>query len=76
VRDTIGMAGDTFLDPFNYINPFYIPLSIDTYERINKTSLDLKTYEDLVEQSLEPYIAVRDAYIQNRNELIRKSKSQ
>jgi phospholipid-binding lipoprotein MlaA len=72
VRDTIGMAGDTFLDPFNYINPFYIPLGIHTYDRINRTSLDLKTYEDLVEQSLEPYIAVRDAYIQNRNELIRK----
>jgi phospholipid-binding lipoprotein MlaA len=72
VRDTLGMAGDSFLDPFNYINPFYIPLGIHTYDRINRTSLDLKTYEDLVEQSLEPYIAVRDAYIQNRNELIRK----
>ena len=72
VRDTLGFAGDSFLDPFNYIDPFYIPLGVHAYERINKTSLDLKTYEDLVESSLEPYIAVRDAFIQNRNEMIRK----
>lgn len=72
VRDTIGFAGDSFLDVANYINPFYIPLSIHAYDRVNKTSLDLHTYEDLVESSLEPYTAVRDAYIQNRNALIKK----
>jgi phospholipid-binding lipoprotein MlaA len=72
VRDTIGFAGDSFLDVANYLNPFYIPMGIHAYDRINRTSLDLTTYEDLVESSLEPYTAVRDAFIQNRNGLIKK----
>lgn len=72
VRDTIGFAGDSFLDVANYINPFYIPMSIHAYDRINRTSLDLGTYEDLKESSIEPYTAFRDAYIQYRNGQIKK----
>jgi phospholipid-binding lipoprotein MlaA len=72
VRDTIGYAGDSFLDVANYINPFYIPMSIHAYDQINKTSLDLGTYEDLKESALEPYTAFRDAYIQYRNGQIKK----
>lgn len=72
VRDTIGLAGDSFLDVANYINPFYIPLSIHTYKRVNNTSLEIGTYEDLKESSIEPYTAFRDAYIQYRNGLIDK----
>ena len=72
VRDTIGYAGDSFLDVANYINPFYIPMSIHAYDQINKTSLDLGTYEDMKESALEPYTAFRDAYIQYRNGQIKK----
>jgi phospholipid-binding lipoprotein MlaA len=72
VRDTIGFAGDSFLDVANYVNPFYIPMSIHAYDRINKTSLDLGTYEDLKESAIEPYTAFRDAYIQYRNGQIKK----
>ena len=75
VRDTIGLAGDTFLNPFSYIsyiNPFEIALGVGAYERLNKTSLELGTYEDLKAASVEPYIGVRDAYIQHREGLIKK----
>jgi phospholipid-binding lipoprotein MlaA len=72
VRDTVGFVGDSFLDVANYLNPFYIPMSIHAYDRINKTSLDLGTYEDLKESSIEPYTAFRDAYIQYRNGQIKK----
>jgi len=72
IRDTIGYVGDSFLDVANYINPFYIPMSIHAYDQINKTSLDLRTYEDLKESSIEPYTAFRDAYIQYRNGQIKK----
>jgi phospholipid-binding lipoprotein MlaA len=70
VRDTIGFAGDSFLSPVSYISPFEVALGVVAYEQINKTSLDLGTYEDLKASLLEPYIGVRDAYIQNRNKLI------
>ncbi|HEX2770325.1 MAG TPA: VacJ family lipoprotein [Geobacteraceae bacterium] len=72
VRDTIGFAGDTFLDPVSYIDPFEAAFGVNAYGQINKTSLELGTYEDMVESALEPYIAVRDAYIQYRNGLIKK----
>lgn len=72
VRDTIGFAGDTFLDPVNYINPFEVPLGINAYDRINETSLELGTYEDMKKSSLDVYIAVRDAYIQYRKAQIKK----
>jgi phospholipid-binding lipoprotein MlaA len=72
VRDTVGFVGDSFLDVANYLNPFYIPMSIHAYDRINKTSLDLGTYEDLKESAIEPYTAFRDAYIQYRNGQIKK----
>jgi len=72
VRDTIGFAGDSFLNPVNYIDPFEAAFGVQAYDQINKTSLELGTYEDMVESALEPYIAVRDAYIQYRKGLIKK----
>jgi phospholipid-binding lipoprotein MlaA len=72
VRDTIGFAGDSFLNPVNYITPFEAALGVRAYEQINKTSLDLGTYEDLKEASVEPYIGVRDAFIQYRKKQIGK----
>ena len=72
LRDTVGMAGDSFLNPVNYINPFEAALGVSVYEQLNKTSLDLGIYEDLKAASLEPYVGIRDAYIQYRNKQIRK----
>lgn len=72
VRDTIGLAADSFLYPVSYIQPFEAAFGVGAYEQINKTSLELGTYEDMKESSVEPYIGVRDAYIQYRNGLIKK----
>jgi phospholipid-binding lipoprotein MlaA len=72
VRDTIGFAGDSFLNPVNYIEPFEAAFGVSAYEQLNRTSLELGSYEDMVESALEPYIAVRDAYIQYRNGQISK----
>ncbi len=72
IRDTIGLAGDSFLDATNYIEPFYVPTSIHAYDKINKQSLDLTSYEDLKKSSVEPYTALRDAYIQYREGLIKR----
>ena len=60
VRDTIGLAGDSFLSPARYITPFEAALGLNVFEQVNRTSLDLGAYEDLLAASLEPYIGVRD----------------
>jgi phospholipid-binding lipoprotein MlaA len=72
VRDSIGLAGDGFMYPVNYISPWEAALGVNAYERVNTTSLELGNYENLIESALEPYIAVRDAYIQYRKAQIKK----
>lgn len=72
VRETIGLAGDSFLDPVSYIEPVEAAFGVSAYERINKVSLSLGEYEDMKAASVEPYIGVRDAYIQYRKGLIKK----
>jgi phospholipid-binding lipoprotein MlaA len=63
VRDGLGRIPDMALDPLTYI-PF-----IGWLKKINETSLKIGDYEALKEASLDPYIAVRNAYIQHRNAL-------
>lgn len=73
VRGTIGLAGDGFLDPLNYmIDQTKYILAVSAYEKINSTSLVLGEYEDLKEAALDPYIAMRDAYYQYRMNKIKE----
>ena len=66
LRDTVGMAGDLFLNPVNYVRPVEASLGITAYEKVNTTSFYIGDYETIKEASLDPYSAIRDAYIQNR----------
>lgn len=72
LRDTVGYAGDIFLDPISYVNPLSASLEIRTYDRVNGTSLRIGDYEDLIESALDPYIAVKDAYTQHRRSKIKE----
>ncbi len=67
VRDTFGYGGDLFLNPVNYIKPVYVPYAIEAHGTVNKTSLHIGDYEALKQAALDPYVALRDAYTQNRN---------
>lgn len=63
LRDGLGRIPDTVLDPLTFI-PF-----IGWVKTINETSLKIGDYEALKEASLDPYVAVRNAYVQHRNAL-------
>jgi len=65
-RDTLGYAGDYFLTPTSYINPWYWSMATRGYDKVNETSLRLGDYETLKEASVDPYEAVRDAYLRLR----------
>jgi len=66
VRGTLGLIGDTGSDPSTYLISPVIKLGIRSCEEINETSLTLGEYEALRESALDPYIAIRNAYFQNR----------
>jgi phospholipid-binding lipoprotein MlaA len=73
VRDTIGDAGDFFLDPVYYADlKTKYDLSIKGFEKTNDTSLTIGDYEDLKRSAMDPYIALRDAYFQYRQGKIKK----
>jgi phospholipid-binding lipoprotein MlaA len=65
-RDTVGTVGDAFLHPSAYLNPWYLWLGARTYDKINNTSLKIGDYESLKEAAIDPYVAIRDAYVQYR----------
>lgn len=74
LRDTLGYVGDIFLDPRTYLL-IRIPIadiSLWSLDKVNETSLMIGEYEDLKKAALDPYIAVREAYHQYRQDKIRK----
>lgn len=73
VRDGIGSLVDWSLRPTTWISTDFFSIeSIGFYvhERINSTSFHLGEYEALKDASLDPYVAMRDVYIQYRRNLI------
>ncbi|MBN1106339.1 MAG: VacJ family lipoprotein [Deltaproteobacteria bacterium] len=66
LRDTIGMAGDSFLSPVDYLSQAKYVAATRSFDAVNRTSLRIGDYEALIKASLDPYIALRDAYFQNR----------
>jgi phospholipid-binding lipoprotein MlaA len=67
-RDSIELVGDYYLYPVSYIQPWYTWLSVRGYEVVNDTSLRIGDYESLKEAAIDPYEAIRDAYVQHRQQ--------
>jgi phospholipid-binding lipoprotein MlaA len=73
VRDTLGTVVDAFLDPLTYVYPeFWVGAAVDGGRVVNNTSLTLGDYEDFKKSALDPYVSMRDAYLQNRARAIRE----
>jgi phospholipid-binding lipoprotein MlaA len=72
VRDTLGRVGDAFLNPVRYIEPCGTSLIISGTRIVNEGSFHIDEYEEFKAAFLEPYIAMREAYVQNRAESIKK----
>jgi len=72
LRDTIGLIGDGFLTPLDYVTPWQDAFALESTDYFTDNALHLGDYEDLTESAIEPYIALRDAYAQHRKSLIRK----
>ncbi len=72
LRDSVGLAGDYFLSPPNYVDPVELSIAIDAYDRVNTTSLRIGDYESLKKLALDPYEALRNGYIQLRQSRIKK----
>ena len=69
-RDTVGMIGDYFSYPLSYLDPWYVWLGVRGYQAINDTSLQIGDYEAIKDAAIDPYLSVRNAYIQYRQKKV------
>jgi phospholipid-binding lipoprotein MlaA len=74
-RDTVGMLADRALTPTTYFgSQSMTPESTGSsiHEKINYTSFHIGDYEALKEAAIDPYIAMRDAYVQFRKKALER----
>jgi len=72
LRDSIGMAGDSFLNPIRYVEPSEASIGISVFNAANDGSFHIGEYESFKSASVEPYVAMRGAYIQYRSKQIKE----
>jgi phospholipid-binding lipoprotein MlaA len=70
VRDALGKLPDAVIDPLFWYSNLTLSLSLRGGEAVNDTSFRIGDYEAIKKASLDPYIAIRNGFIQNRNKLI------
>lgn len=65
-RGTAGLAVDTLTSPLLYVldGELLAAFIVKSSDAINQASFKLGEYEKMISGSLDPYVAVRDAYIQ------------
>lgn len=73
VRDGIGKAVDSAMDPFAYFLPLiWDRLGMKVGDLVNERSLNLDLFQGFEESVIDMYSAVRHAYLQRRLRLIRE----
>jgi phospholipid-binding lipoprotein MlaA len=70
VRGTVGTIGDSFLSPWNYLDNVAVVYGTRLGDTVNATSLRLGEYESFLESAFDPYISLRNAYVENRRSLV------
>ena len=78
-RDTIGWLGDLALTPTTYMSPHYAGIEttvgMRVHDGINDLSFHLGEYETVKKAAIDPYVAIRDGYVQHRNRVIKGEDS-
>lgn len=72
LRDTVGLIGDSLLNPVNYIRDGGTLIAVRAFDHVNGLSLRLGEYEEMKAAAIDPYTALRDAYAQYMKAQIEK----
>lgn len=75
IRDSVGLFADMNLHPYSYLDLTSDEVfALKSLEFINRMSIRPDTYEELKRISVDPYVAVRQAYVDYRRNLISSHK--
>ncbi|MDR3567848.1 MAG: VacJ family lipoprotein [Syntrophobacteraceae bacterium] len=70
-RDLVGLAADSFMDPLYWVpGPSWMMYPVDFVKYTSKASDHIDQYETMKKASLDPYVAMRNAYMQHREDKI------
>ncbi len=73
LRDGVGRVGDSFLDPLTYVDMTYLEKAgVKVFDTVNYLSIDKDTYEAIKKDALDPYLFVRDGYVQRRAKAVKE----
>jgi phospholipid-binding lipoprotein MlaA len=78
IRDGIGLAADQLMYPLTYVRSsnltFGEKTGIFAHEKVNATSFKIGDYESFKDAAIDPYVSMRDAFVQNRLKMVEESK--
>jgi phospholipid-binding lipoprotein MlaA len=81
IRDTVGFAGDVALNPLSWLTygiiggaTGVVTTAASATETVSDTSDKVDAYETVTKTSVDRYLAVKSAYLQNRNKVESASK--
>lgn len=78
LRDSVGLVGDRFMYPLTYVSSsdltFWQAAGLYAHEKVNDTSFKPGDYESFKEAAIDPYVSMRDAFVQNRKKKVDESK--
>ncbi len=66
VRGAAGETGDMFMKPQFYLLDWEISTPISVYFAFNNADKAYKPYDQITQSALEPYVALRNAYLSSR----------
>jgi phospholipid-binding lipoprotein MlaA len=69
-RDTVGLAGDFFLNPLYYLEPSELAWGLSGLDTVNNASFMIGDYETVKSTYMDPYVMIRDFYIEHRKKKI------
>ncbi len=77
VRDLVGFTADVYTHPMvYYVKEFSVSASYYVVSRVNLLSLNPDVYEDLKKYSLDPYVSMRQVYLEYRRKRINDNTMQ
>lgn len=72
LRDSLGLVGDQFLNPVRYVEPWEVSIGVSGTKAVNEGSFYIGEYETFKSSAVDPYVAMRQAYIQYRTKQIKE----
>ena len=75
LRDGVGFVGERFLDPAYYLDDSGVEITLTALEILNRSPQILENYQRGKEAAVDPYVSLRDFYVQFRDRKLEALRS-